>query len=280
MSEFQDESLKGESVKTDFSKDMTYSEYLGLDKVLSAQHTLTDAHDEKLFIIVHQVSELWMNLIIHELNSASDDIKSDQYKQAFKKLARVGNIQKQLIQVWEVLSTMTPSDYLKFRDDLGNSSGFQSFQNRMIEYSLGYKTTHALKIYEKDPNIYQQLKTQLERPSIYDETIKAVHRAGFDIDSEVLNREVTKNYMRNDSVKEAFKAIYLHSDAYFELYELLEKLTDVEDRYSQWRFRHMKTVQRIIGFKTGTGGSSGVNYLKRVIDQNFFPELWELRTEL
>ncbi|MDT3993895.1 tryptophan 2,3-dioxygenase family protein, partial [Mammaliicoccus fleurettii] len=186
----------------------------------------------------------------------------------------------QLIQVWEVLSTMTPSDYLKFREDLGNSSGFQSFQNRMIEYSLGYKTTHALKIYEKDPNIYNQLKNQLERPSIYDETIKAVNRAGFDIDKDVLNREVTKNYERNDSVKEAFKEIYLNSEDYFELYELLEKLTDVEDRYSQWRFRHMKTVQRIIGFKIGTGGSSGVNYLKRVIDQAFFPELWELRTEL
>nr|WP_263314725.1 tryptophan 2,3-dioxygenase family protein [Mammaliicoccus sp. Marseille-Q6498] len=280
MSNFQDDSIKGEKVKTDFTEDMTYSEYLGLDKILSAQHTLTDAHDEKLFIIVHQVSELWMNLIIHEINSACEDIKTDQHKQAFKKLARVGNIQKQLIQVWEVLSTMTPSDYLKFRDELGNSSGFQSFQNRMIEYSLGYKTTHALKIYEKDPKIYNQLKTQLEKPSIYDETIKAVHRAGFEIDESVLNRTVTDNYIPNDSVKNAFKEIYLNSEEHFELYELLEKLTDVEDRYSQWRFRHMKTVQRIIGFKMGTGGSSGVNYLKRVIDQNFFPELWELRTEL
>lgn len=280
MNEFQDETIKGETVKTDFTEDMTYSEYLGLDKILSAQHTLTDAHDEKLFIIVHQVSELWMSLIIHEINSACEDIKVDQHKQAFKKLARVGNIQKQLIQVWEVLSTMTPSDYLKFRNDLGNSSGFQSFQNRMIEFSLGYKTTHALKIYENDTHIYNQLKTQLERPSLYDETIKAVHRAGFNIDEEVLNRKVTENYVPNKSVKEAFKEIYLNSDKYFDLYELLEKLTDVEDRYSQWRFRHMKTVQRIIGFKMGTGGSSGVNYLKRVIDLSFFPELWELRTEL
>lgn len=280
MNEYQDVTIEGENVKTDFSKDMTYSEYLGLDKILSAQHTLTDAHDEKLFIIVHQVSELWMNLIIHEINSATEDIKNDQYKQAFKKLARVGNIQKQLIQVWEVLSTMTPSDYLKFRNDLGNSSGFQSFQNRLIEFSLGYKTTHALKIYEKNTQIISQLQAQLEQPSIYDETIKAVNRAGFSIDSAVLKRNVTENYKRHDSVKEAFKTIYLNSDKYFELYELLEKLTDIEDRYSQWRFRHMKTVQRIIGFKMGTGGSSGVNYLKRVIDHNFFPELWELRTEL
>ena len=161
MNNFQDDSIKGESVKTDFTEDMTYSEYLGLDKVLSAQHTLTDSHDEKLFIIVHQVSELWMNLIIHEINSACDDVKNDQFKQAFKKLARVGNIQKQLIQVWEVLSTMTPSDYLTFRDDLGSSSGFQSYQNRMLEYSLGYKTTHALKIYEKDANIYNLLKRNM-----------------------------------------------------------------------------------------------------------------------
>lgn len=280
MNNFQDDSIKGESVKTDFTEDMTYSEYLGLDKVLSAQHTLTDSHDEKLFIIVHQVSELWMNLIIHEINSACDDVKNDQFKQAFKKLARVGNIQKQLIQVWEVLSTMTPSDYLTFRDDLGSSSGFQSYQNRMLEYSLGYKTTHALKIYEKDANIYNLLKTQLEKPSIYDETIKAINRAGFKIVESVLNRKVTDNHVSNESVKEAFKEIYLNAETYFELYELLEKLTDVEDRYSQWRFRHMKTVQRIIGFKVGTGGSSGVNYLKRVIDHNFFPELWELRTEL
>lgn len=280
MSDYQDHTLDGEKVKTDFLKDMTYSEYLNLDQILTAQRPLTDQHDEKLFIIIHQVSELWMKLIIHELNSAIEDIRQDDFRLAFKKLARVTNVQNQLITSWNVLATMTPSDYLNFRDSLGNASGFQSYQNRMIEYCLGYKTTHALKIYEKDPEIHNRLKTQLETPSIYDEAIRAVARQGFHIDKEVLERDITENYTPSASVKEAFKKIYLNTGEYFELYELLEKLVDVEDLYSQWRFRHMKTVERIIGFKKGTGGSSGVNYLKRVIDDYFFKELWELRTEL
>ncbi|AKG73065.1 tryptophan 2,3-dioxygenase [Salinicoccus halodurans] len=280
MSDYQDHTLDGEKVKTDFLKDMTYSEYLNLDQILTAQSPLTDQHDEKLFIIIHQVSELWMKLIIHELNSAIEDIRQDDFRLAFKKLARVTNVQNQLITSWNVLATMTPSDYLNFRDSLGNASGFQSYQNRIIEYCLGYKTTHALKIYEKDPEIHNRLKTQLETPSIYDEAIRAVARQGFHIDKEVLERDITENYTPSASVKEAFKKIYLNTGEYFELYELLEKLVDVEDLYSQWRFRHMKTVERIIGFKKGTGGSSGVNYLKRVIDDYFFKELWELRTEL
>lgn len=280
MSDYQDHTLDGEKVKTDFLKDMTYSEYLNLDQILTAQSPLTDQHDEKLFIIIHQVSELWMKLIIHELNSAIEDIRQDDFRLAFKKLARVTNVQNQLITSWNVLATMTPSDYLNFRDSLGNASGFQSYQNRMIEYCLGYKTTHALKIYEKDPEIHNRLKTQLETPSIYDEAIRAVARQGFHIEKEVLERDITENYTPSASVKEAFKKIYLNTGEYFELYELLEKLVDVEDLYSQWRFRHMKTVERIIGFKKGTGGSSGVNYLKRVIDDYFFKELWELRTEL
>lgn len=280
MNEYQDHTINGEKVKTDFLKDMTYSEYLNLDQVLTAQNPMTDQHDEKLFIIIHQVSELWMKLIIHELNSAVEDIQQDDFRLAFKKLARVTNIQNQLITSWNVLATMTPSDYLNFRDSLGNASGFQSYQNRMIEYCLGYKTTHALKIYEKDPVIHNKLKAQLETPSIYDEVIRAVARQGFHIDNAVLERDITENYVPNGSVKEAFKQIYLNTEEYFELYEMLEKLVDVEDLYSQWRFRHMKTVERIIGFKKGTGGSSGVNYLKRVIDDYFFKELWELRTEL
>jgi len=280
MNDYQDHTLAGEDVKTDFLKDMTYSEYLNLNQILTAQNPLTDQHDEKLFIIIHQVSELWMKLIIHELNSAIEDIKHDDFRMAFKKLARVTNIQNQLINSWSVLATMTPSDYLNFRDSLGNASGFQSYQNRMMEYCLGYKTTHALSIYEKNQDIHSQLKTQLETPSIYDEAIRAVARQGFHIDQEVLSRDITENYVPNESVKEAFRQIYLNTEEYFELYEMLEKLVDVEDLYSQWRFRHMKTVERIIGFKKGTGGSSGVNYLKRVIDDYFFKELWELRTEL
>ncbi len=280
MTDYQDKTLGGEDVKTDFNKDMTYGEYLSLEQVLTAQKPLSDEHDEQLFIIIHHVMELWMKLMIHELNSAIKDIGNDEFRVAFKKLARVANAQQQIISSWDVLSTLTPSDYLKFRDVLANASGFQSYQNRMLEYCLGYKTTHALKIYEKDPEVYGQLKRQLETPSIYDAAIHAVHRAGFHIDETVLNRDITKDYEPNESVKEAFRQIYLNSDEYFVLYELLEKLVDIEDRYSQWRFRHMKTVERIIGFKTGTGGSSGVNYLKRVIDNYFFKELWDLRTEL
>ncbi len=280
MTDYQDHTLDGEEVKTDFTKDMTYSEYLNLEQILFAQDTMSEEHDETLFIIIHQVTELWMKLIIHEINSAIKDIRADNFRESFKKLARVTNIQRQIIAAWDVLSTMTPSDYLKFREALGNASGFQSYQNRMMEFSLGYKTTHALKIYEKDPIIHAKLKKQIMSPSIYDEVIRAVDRAGFNIDKEVLERDVMEKYVPNPSVKEAFKQIYLNTEDYFELYEMLEKLVDVEDLYSQWRFRHMKTVERIIGFKKGTGGSSGVNYLKRVIDDYFFEELWELRTEL
>ncbi|MFB9860634.1 tryptophan 2,3-dioxygenase [Salinicoccus siamensis] len=280
MTDYQDHTLDGEEVKTDFSKDMTYSEYLNLEQILFAQDTMSEEHDETLFIIIHQVTELWMKLIIHEINSAIKDIREDNFRESFKKLARVTNIQRQIIAAWDVLSTMTPSDYLKFRDALGNASGFQSYQNRMMEFSLGYKTTHALKIYGKDPIIHAKLKKQIMTPSIYDEVIRAVDRAGFNIDKEVLERDVMERYVPDPSVKEAFKQIYLNTEDYFELYEMLEKLVDVEDLYSQWRFRHMKTVERIIGFKKGTGGSSGVNYLKRVIDDYFFEELWELRTEL
>ncbi|GAA3729765.1 tryptophan 2,3-dioxygenase [Salinicoccus jeotgali] len=280
MTDYQDHTLDGEEVKTDFTKDMTYSEYLNLEQILFAQDTMSEEHDETLFIIIHQVTELWMKLIIHEMNSAIKDIMADNFRESFKKLARVTNIQRQIIAAWDVLSTMTPSDYLKFRDALGNASGFQSYQNRMMEFSLGYKTTHALKIYEKDPIIHAKLKKQIMTPSIYDEAIRAVDRAGFNIDKKVLERDVMEKYVPDPSVKEAFKQIYLNTEDYFELYEMLEKLVDVEDLYSQWRFRHMKTVERIIGFKKGTGGSSGVNYLKRVIDDYFFEELWELRTEL
>lgn len=280
MTDYQDHTLDGEEVKTDFTKDMTYSEYLNLEQILFAQDTMSEEHDETLFIIIHQVTELWMKLIIHEINSAIKDIRADNFRESFKKLARVTNIQRQIIAAWDVLSTMTPSDYLKFRDALGNASGFQSYQNRMMEFSLGYKTTHALKIYEKDPIIHAKLKKQIMTPSIYDEAIRAVNRAGFNIDKRVLERDVVEKYVPDSSVKEAFKQIYLNTEDYFELYEMLEKLVDVEDLYSQWRFRHMKTVERIIGFKKGTGGSSGVNYLKRVIDDYFFEELWELRTEL
>lgn len=275
-----DVKLNNEAVKTDFAASMTYSDYLSLDKILSAQSPKSEQHDEQLFIIIHQVKELWMKLMLHEVNSASRDIETDNFREALKKLARVSSIQRQLISAWDVLTTMTPADYLKFRDELGHASGFQSYQNRMVEYSLGYKSTHALEIYQHNAEIHEALMTQLNTVSLYDQVIRAVHRAGFKIDDEVINRDITKSYKPNESVKTAFKEIYLNTDEYFILYEMLEKLVDVEEQYARWRFRHMKTVERVIGFKTGTGGSSGVNYLRKVVDHYFFRELWELRTEI
>ncbi|RDU38187.1 tryptophan 2,3-dioxygenase [Neobacillus piezotolerans] len=267
-------------ILTDFTNNMTYSEYLQLDKILSAQKRLSGHHDEMLFIIIHQVSELWMKLIIHELKAAIAAIKADNLSAAQKCLARVTKTQMQVIQAWDVLSTLTPSEYMEFRETLGQASGFQSYQNRMIEFALGYKNSHILQIYKKDPALHAELLKAYEAPGIYDAAIHALHKAGFPIDKEILARDVTKSYKENDSVRAAWMSVYKNTKANWELYELGEKLVDIEDCLQQWRFRHMKTVERIIGFKTGTGGSSGVGYLKKVLDQRFFPELWDIRTTL
>ncbi|WP_075618466.1 tryptophan 2,3-dioxygenase [Paenisporosarcina indica] len=277
----QNRAAHGEAgLHTDFKQNMTYGEYLHLDKLLTAQDGLTDHHDESLFIIIHQVSELWMKLILHELRAAISHIEKDDLQPAFKELARVTKIQTQIIHAWDVLSTLTPAEYMEFRSSLGNASGFQSYQYRMIEFALGYKTKHVLKIYEKDEELLSTLTEAFHQPGLYDVTIRKLARAGFSIDQAVLNRDVSTPYEPNDSVLVAWTAVYRDVDTYWELYQLAEKLVDIEDWLQQWRFRHMKTVERIIGFKTGTGGSSGVNYLKRVLDQYFFPELWTLRTEI
>lgn len=268
------------NIHTNFKEKMTYSDYLCLDTLLSSQHPLSSHHDEMLFVVVHHVSELWMKLILHEIDSAREDIQSDHLSASFKKLARVSQIQQQLKNVWDVLSTLTPSEYIEFRGKLGNASGFQSYQNRLIEFALGYKTEYVLKIYEKDKEIHQVLQEAHEAPSLYDVSIQALARAGLSIDEEVLNRDVSLTHKSNESVKQAWMTVYQNVDKYWELYELAEELVDIEDLFQQWRFRHMKTVERIIGFKKGTGGSGGVSYLKKVLDQYFFPELWELRTEL
>jgi tryptophan 2,3-dioxygenase len=217
---------------------------------------------------------------LHELSSAIKEIEQDELHSAFKKLARVSKTQTQIIQAWDVLSTLTPAEYLQFRDTLGKASGFQSYQYRLIEFALGYKSTHILKIYEKDPAVHSALQTAFQAPSIYDVSIKALARAGFDINPALLDRDFSKVYAGDPSVAAAWREVYRNVDKYWDLYELAEKLVDIEDWLQQWRFRHMKTVERIIGFKVGTGGSSGVNYLKQVLDHRFFPELWDLRTEL
>jgi tryptophan 2,3-dioxygenase len=268
------------NIHTDFKNNMTYGEYLKLDNILSNQIRLSEHHDEMLFIIIHQTSELWMKLILHELNSAIASIQNDDLSSSFKRLARVSRIQAQIIQSWDVLSTLTPSEYIEFRDSLGQASGFQSYQYRMIEFALGYKTTHILKIYEKDQELHSKLKLAFDAPSIYDVSIQALAKAGLEINPEILSRDCTTPYKEDESVRKAWIEVYRNVDKYWDLYELAEKLVDIEDSLSTWRFRHMKTVERIIGNKVGTGGSSGVNYLKKVIDQRFFPELWDIRTEL
>ncbi|SER26261.1 tryptophan 2,3-dioxygenase [Piscibacillus halophilus] len=273
---FKDE--KG--IHTDFKERMTYGDYLDLDKILNAQNRLSGHHDEMLFIVIHQVSELWLKLTLHEIHAATEAIQSENYDGAFKMLARVSKIQSQIIQAWDVLATMTPAEYLEFREHLGQASGFQSYQYRLVEFALGYKTPHVLKIYEKDPELDARLKEAYESPGLYDVAIQALAKAGFEIDSEVLERDLTKTYEANESVEQAWIEVYRHVDQYWDLYELAEKLVDIEDWMQQWRFRHMKTVERIIGHKVGTGGSSGVGYLKKVLDHYFFPELWNVRTKL
>jgi tryptophan 2,3-dioxygenase len=268
------------NIHTDFSNNMTYGEYLQLNKILSSQKRLSGHHDEMLFIVIHQVSELWMKLILHEMNAAIESIEQDDLSTSFKRLARVSKIQSQIIQSWDVLSTLTPSEYMEFRDSLAQSSGFQSYQHRMIEFALGYKTDHVLKIYQKDPVLLSQLEQAFHAQGIYDVSIKALAKAGFSINPDILNRDYSKPYQEDDTVREAWLHVYKNVEKYWDLYELAEKLVDIEDWHQQWRFRHMKTVERIIGFKMGTGGSSGVSYLKKVLDQQFFPELWNIRTEL
>ncbi|MCA0971161.1 tryptophan 2,3-dioxygenase [Halobacillus litoralis] len=276
----QRDSKENEKVHTDFKEKMTYGEYLQLRDLLSAQTRLSTHHDEMLFIVIHQVSELWMKLILHELRAAITNIREGDVQEAFKMLARVSTIQVQIIQAWDVLSTLTPAEYIEFRDSLGQASGFQSYQYRMVEFALGYKSPHVLKIYEKDPALHKELKEAYEAPSIYDAAIEKLVEAGFDINPDLIARDYTKTYEEDASVEAAWSKVYQNVDQYWDLYQLAEKLVDIEDRLQQWRFRHMKTVERIIGHKKGTGGSSGVGYLKKVLDHRFFPELWDVRTSL
>lgn len=266
-------------IRTDFKQEMSYGDYLHLDQILSSQKRLSDHHDEMLFIIIHQVSELWMKQIIHELDSATLSIKNNDLESAFKMLSRVSRIQKQLIQSWDVLSTLTPSEYLEFRDKLGHASGFQSYQNRLIEFALGHKNERSITVYQYVPKLYARMQKALHEPSIYDASIMAL-AARLPVDEECLQRNWSENYQPNASVEAAWLTVYHNVNQYWDLYELAEKLVDIGSQQQLWRFHHMTTVERIIGNKVGTGGSSGVGYLKRVLDHRFFPELWSLRTQL
>ena len=248
--------------------------------ILNAQNPVTDEHDEPLFLMIHQISELWMKLAIHELGAAAKCIREDNLRPSFKMLSRVSTIQSQLIEAWEVLSTMTPSDYLKFRDSLGQSSGFQSHQYRQIEYFLGNKKPAFLAPHRHDAAIMELLTHTLDSPSLYDEAILLLARRGFAIDPDVIGRDWSETHEANASVKAAWLAVYQDVDTHWELYELAEKLVDLEDSFQRWRFRHLITVTRIIGQKRGTGGTSGVDYLTKALNYRFFPELWDVSSAL
>ncbi|MEP3246929.1 MAG: tryptophan 2,3-dioxygenase [Sneathiella sp.] len=263
-----------------WDQDISYGGYLSLDKLLACQNPASDAHDEMMFIIIHQASELWMKLCIHEIQQAMKEVAGDNLGAAFKMLARVSRIQGQLRQSWDVLSTMTPADYLSFRDTLGQSSGFQSFQYREIEYALGNKNKALAEVHRARPARYDQLQAVLNAPSFYDLCLMALHRQGLAIPDRCLNRDWSEPYVACAEVEAAWAKIYSNTEQYWQLYELAEKLVDLEHEFQMWRFSHMKTVERIIGYRTGTGGTSGVAFLKKALDLRFFPELWTVRGEL
>jgi tryptophan 2,3-dioxygenase len=262
------------------SPEVTYSSYLDLDKILEAQHPASGAHDEMLFIIVHQASELWLKLCLHELTAARLAIEADNLRPAFKMLARVARAQQQLIQSWDVLSTMTPHDYSQVRPHLGGSSGFQSGQYRMMEFMLGGRSAKHVRLHEKDADWGPRLSAETARASLYDAAIGLLARRGFEIDPKVTQRDLAAPYVHNSSVEDAWAAIYRNPADHWDLYELAEKLVDLEYHFQRWRFGHLKTVERVIGFKRGTGGTPGVPYLEGVLKQAFFPELLSVRTAI
>lgn len=263
-----------------FDNRMSYSDYLGIDAILGAQNPRSNAHDEMLFIIQHQTSELWMRLALHELNAARICIAQGRASEAFKMLARISRIFEQLNSAWDVLRTMTPSEYTRFRDTLGQSSGFQSYQYRLIEFAVGNRNAAMLRPHAHRPDYTALLQAELARPSLYDEALRHLHRAGLPVPEDVINRDLSQPWVANEGVQAVWETVYRSPETHWEAYELAEKLVDFEDYFRRWRFNHVTTVERIIGFKRGTGGTSGVQYLRKMLDVVLFPELWHLRTTL
>ncbi|MBQ4806337.1 MULTISPECIES: tryptophan 2,3-dioxygenase [Phaeobacter] len=268
-----------EGAQMSFDGRMSYGDYLSLDMLLNAQKTWTNTHDEMLFIIQHQTSELWMRLAIHELTAARSRLLANKPHEAFKMLARVARIFEQLNSAWDVLRTMTPSDYSAFRDELGQSSGFQSHQYRQIEFMLGNRNKAMLRPHAHRPDVLALLEEELSQPSLYDVALRTLGQR-FDLPEEVLNRNLSEAYTPHPAVEAAWSEVYRDTEAHWDLYELAEKLVDFEDYFRRWRFNHVTTVERVIGFKRGTGGTGGVSYLKRMLEVELFPELWHLRTAL
>jgi tryptophan 2,3-dioxygenase len=269
-----------EKAQLDFSNDMSYGDYLHIDQILSAQHPLSPAHDEMLFIVQHQTSELWMKLMLHELRGAISHIAQDQMAPAFKMLARVSKIMEQLVHAWDVLATMTPPEYTAIRPYLGHSSGFQSYQYRCIEFALGNKNAAMLKPHAHSAERLAMVQAAYEAPSLYDEALKLLARRGIAVPQSHLQRDWTQPYAANEAVEQAWLQVYRSPEQHWDLYQLGEELTDLEDAFRLWRFRHVTTVERVIGFKRGSGGTGGVSYLRKMLDVVLFPEIWSLRTEL
>ena len=263
-----------------WDQDISYSSYLSLDKLLECQQLRSGAHDEMMFMVIHQASELWMKLCIHEITAAMREVENDNLGAVFKMLSRVSRIQGQLRQSWAVLSTMTPSDYRGFRDSLGQSSGVQSFQYREIEFALGNKNAALVKVHRQDVQRFEHLNSVLNSPSFYDLCLQHLARKGFDIPDDYVERDWSKPYVPSSAVEAAWAKVYSSVDEYWQLYELAEKLVDLEHEFQMWRFSHMKTVERIIGYSKGTGGTSGVAFLQKALGLRFFPELWSVRSEL
>jgi tryptophan 2,3-dioxygenase len=269
-----------DGVTVDLRDQRTYGSYLALDRLLDAQHPVSDHHDEMLFIIQHQVTELWLKLLIHELRSAMNLFASDELPPALKRLARVKHIQRQMFEQWSVLATLTPIEYAQFRDQLGAASGFQSLQYRTVEFLLGNKNAAMVTVFDYDPVARAQLAADLTAPSLYDEFLRYLARHGHAVPAEAVERDWSLPYAASDAVVEVFRRIYADPDHHWQEYETAEELVDVEESFQLWRFRHVKTVERIIGFKRGTGGSSGVSFLRRALELTFFPELFAVRTEI
>jgi len=269
-----------EGVTTDLEGRQTYAGYLQLDTLLSAQQPLSDHHDELLFIVAHQVTELWLKLVAHELRSAIGLLADDDLQPALKRLARIKHIQRQLFEAWGVLETLTPVEYVQFRGVLGDASGFQSVAYRTVEFLLGNKNPAMVPVFRHDPPAERQLRADLGRPSLYDEFLRLLARRGLPVPAERVERDWTEPYVPHDGVVEALRQVYADTDRWWDVYETAEELVDVEESFQLWRFRHLKTVERVIGYKRGTGGSSGVGFLRRALDLTFFPELLSVRTEI
>jgi tryptophan 2,3-dioxygenase len=272
--------VRAEKAHLDFSRSMSYGDYLQLDAILNAQKPLSPDHNEMLFIIQHQTSELWMKLMLHELRAAIAAIAGDDLGSAFKMLARVSRIMEQLVHAWDVLATMTPPEYSAIRPYLGNSSGFQSAQYRCVEFALGNKNAAMLEPHAHRPERLAEVRAAFQSPSLYDEALRLLARRGLPVPRSHLERDWTQPYRESAEVEQAWLIVYRDTKLHWDLYQLGEELTDLEDAFRLWRFRHVTTVERIIGFKRGTGGTGGVSYLRKMLDVVLFPEIWKLRTDL